>query len=135
MLVNNWISLIKLLDIRLSIPRHYFVDKDLLHVYSVRIHGFCDASQDSYAALIYITTIINQNDSRGNFVLSKTKAAPLKRILSIPKLELIACLLLSQSVQKVTKILQGSVDVNIVCWSDSLDALYWIKFDLKKRPI
>lgn len=58
--------------------------------------------------------------------------APLRHTLSIPKLELMACVLLSQSVQKVVKILQCCIDVNIVCWSDSLGSLRWIKFDLQK---
>ena len=61
-LVNNSIFLIKLLDIGLSVPRYYFVDKDLLHVKNVTIHDFCDAIQDSYAAVIYNPVITNQNN-------------------------------------------------------------------------
>ena len=117
----------------MSIPRYYFVDKDLLHVKSVTIHGSCDASQNSYVAVIYNTTITNKNDIKGNFVLSKSKVALLRHTLSMRKLEVMSCLpMLSQSIQKVGKILQVCVDVNIVCWSDSLDALCRIEFDLKK---
>ena len=51
-----------MLDIGLSVPRYYFVDKDLLHVKNVTIHDFCDAIQDSYAAVIYNPVITNQNN-------------------------------------------------------------------------
>ena len=61
--------------------------------------------------------------------------APFRHTLPIPKLELMACLLISRSVQKVVKILKCCTDVKIIFCSSSLNTLCWIKFDLKKRPI
>lgn len=116
-LVHNWYSLI----IRHSPINNkiIFTDKIILHVKNVTIYGFCDANQDSYAifsyaAVIYILTSTTQNPIVKNFVHSKTKVAPLRHILPIPKLELIACVLLSYSIGKVENLLKCYVEVNIV---------------------
>ena len=38
------------------------------------------------------------------------------------------------SIGKVENLLKCYVEVNIVSWSDSLDCLCWVKFDLMERP-
>ena len=60
-------------------------------------------------------------------VVSKTKISPLKPI-SIPKLELSSCLLLSSLLACVIESLNNTFKIeNIYCWSDAMDALCWIK--------
>ena len=57
---------------------------------------------------------------------SKTRVAPLKE-LSIPRLELIACLILAKLMCTVKNALNSQVSVQKVkFWSDSMTALYWI---------
>ncbi|GBN48041.1 hypothetical protein AVEN_57623-1 [Araneus ventricosus] len=55
------------------------------------LHVFCDASLDAYAAVNFL-----RSDNRGEIILrfvgSKSRVSPLKR-LTIPRLELLACLL------------------------------------------
>ena len=58
---------------------------------------------------------------------SKTRVAPLKQ-LSIPKLELLACLILAKLVCTIKNVLISQVSIlNVKLWSDSMTALYWIK--------
>ncbi|GBN83655.1 hypothetical protein AVEN_59351-1, partial [Araneus ventricosus] len=55
------------------------------------LHVFCDASLDAYAAVIFLRSD-NQGEIILRFIGSKSRESPLKR-LTIPRLELLACLL------------------------------------------
>ena len=58
---------------------------------------------------------------------SKTRVAPLKE-LSIPRLELMACLILARLILTIKEALSSQVDIqNVRLWSDSMTALYWIQ--------
>ena len=59
--------------------------------------------------------------------MSKTRVSPLSK-LSIPRLELMSCLILARLMKKVKESLESIVEIsNIRYWSDSLTALFWIK--------
>ena len=65
------------------------------------------------------------------FLASKTRVSPLQAT-SIPRLELMACLLLSELIEIVLSSISNSIDIkNVYCWSDSLDSLFWIKGENK----
>ena len=67
--------------------------------------------------------------------LTKTKVAPIQPV-SILSLELLSYLLLAESVEIVLESLRASLTIrNIICWSDSLDTLHWIKGAHKKRKL
>ena len=67
--------------------------------------------------------------------LSKTKVAPIQPV-SLPCLELLSCLLLAESVAIILEPLRASLTIrNLICWSDSLDALHCIKGAHKKRKL
>ena len=82
---------------------HLLAEKHIAHCYfpedaeihTVQLHGFCDASEDAYASVVYC----RKQDSRGNvhvsLVVSKTKVAPIKR-QTIPRLELCGAQLLAR---------------------------------------
>ena len=58
---------------------------------------------------------------------SKTRVAPLKQ-LSIPRLELLSCLILARLVCTIKNALISQVSIqNVKLWSDSTTALYWMK--------
>ena len=61
------------------------------------------------------------------FVSAKSKAVP-NEGLSIPRIELLSCLLLSKLVSTIVNAMSVVVVVSeTVCWTDSLVALWWIK--------
>ncbi|XP_065658842.1 uncharacterized protein LOC136083375 [Hydra vulgaris] len=74
---------------------------------SVQLHGFCDSSKLIYCAVIFlvIETCFGVNRK---FLVSKSRASPLKEI-SIPRLELLGCVLLSRLIEEVLRVLSGRV--------------------------
>lgn len=81
---------------------------------------------NAYAACIYLHCKDGYNNFQTHLLCSKTKVAPLKS-LTIPKLELCACLLGSQLIRLVKNAL--NIDVPIFMWSDSQIAISWIRSD------
>ncbi|GFX68158.1 DUF1758 domain-containing protein [Trichonephila clavipes] len=96
----------------------------------IEIHGFSDASERAYAAVLYIKCFNESGQSPTRLLCSKSRVAPLKT-LTIPRLELSAALLLSRLVKKVVPILQLSIH-KIWMWTDSTIALAWIKIEPHK---
>ncbi|GFX37000.1 integrase catalytic domain-containing protein [Trichonephila clavipes] len=96
----------------------------------IEIHGFSDASERAYAAVIYIKCFNESGQSQTRLLCSKSRVAPLKT-LTILRLELSAALLLSRLVKKVVPILQLPIN-KIWMWTDSTIALAWIKTEPHK---
>lgn len=89
------------------------------------LHGFADASEKAYAAVIYIRSSRNQSSPRINLVAAKTRVVPLKQN-SLPRLELCAATLLTRLMICVTNVLNlPSCDVHL--WSDSTIVLSWLQ--------
>ena len=89
------------------------------------IYGFADASKIAYAACVYLK-IIRSDKAEVRLIQAKSKVAPLKPLLTIPKLELNAALLLAKLVKKVENTLKLEF-VNTYLFTDSTDVLYWLK--------
>ena len=109
---------------RSSVPRFYLQDFELDGA-SYSLCGFCDASMEAYAAVIYLLV---QTSTRVyvRFVTSKTRVTP-RRELTIPRLELLSALLLARLLDSVTKGLSPNLCLNQpTCYTDSQVALYWI---------
>ncbi|XP_011687417.1 PREDICTED: uncharacterized protein LOC105449732 [Wasmannia auropunctata] len=93
----------------------------------VELHGFADASESAYAAVVYLRTKGNPDDPEWTttLVTAKTKVAPLKQI-SLPRLELSAATLLVRVIHHV----QATLDLTqrpTHLWSDSTVTLGWIR--------
>ena len=104
------------------IPRCYF-PKDA-HVVSLQLHGFCDASEHAYAAVVYARLVDSSQAIHVSLVMAKTKVAPLKR-LTIPRLELCGANLLANLLHHVKLTLHVPSD-NIYAWTDSTIVLSWL---------
>ena len=92
-------------------------------VSSMQLHGYSDASEESYAGVVYL----HVEDSAGNIhteiVMSKTRVAPIKR-LSIPRLELCGAQPLTKLLCHIKRIL--NVPVTVFAWTDSTIVLSWL---------
>ncbi|XP_031338175.1 uncharacterized protein LOC116167075 [Photinus pyralis] len=89
------------------------------------LHGFSDASEQAYSAVLYIRVSNNNDLSTVRLLVSKTKVAPLKMI-TLPKLELNAALLLA----KLSSVVQTTLNLQQVplhLHSDSTITLHWIR--------
>ena len=113
----------------ISVPRCYFDGQP--RPSSCALRGFCDASKVAYAAVVYLS--FDCDGARNSvFVACKTRIAPLKP-QTIPRLELLAALLLSRLMTSVTQALQPRLQLRPPqYYSDSQVVLYWIKGDRKE---
>uniref|UniRef100_A0A1B6KZV2 Integrase catalytic domain-containing protein n=1 Tax=Graphocephala atropunctata TaxID=36148 RepID=A0A1B6KZV2_9HEMI len=106
----------------LSIPRAVM----LPHVSACELIGFSDASEAGYAAVVYLRCVNSDNDVRITQIISKTRAAPLKKV-TLPRLELCAAHLLAQLVSYVNTQYENVLTIDsITLWCDSTVALSWI---------
>ncbi|GFU91091.1 uncharacterized protein TNCV_4924221 [Trichonephila clavipes] len=88
------------------------------------IHGFADASTAAYGAVLYAQSI-SEEDVSTRLLCSKSRVAPVKPI-TIPRLELCACVLLSQLLENVLHSLTLPIQ-QIMLWTDSNIVLTWIQ--------
>ena len=94
------------------------------------MHGYCDAARTACSAVIYARTIY-KDKMVVKFVSAKSKVVSSKGS-SVPRIELLTCLLLSKLLSAVV----NAMSVEVVaskngCWTDSLVALCWVKTLIK----
>lgn len=96
---------------------------------TLELHGFSDASQRAYGAVVYVRSIAADGTVYVNLVASKSRVAPLKPT-TIPRLELCGAKLLAELVQKVIFAMKIQFDA-VKLWCDSQIVLCW----LRKSPL
>ncbi|UYV63247.1 hypothetical protein LAZ67_2003545 [Cordylochernes scorpioides] len=94
-----------------------YVEKTTLHI-------FCDASQFAYATCIFIR-IEKEDRVDIQLIQARTREAPLKK-LTIPRLELLACLIGTCLAANVIQDLEFE-EIPRFYWTDSTNALCWIQ--------
>ena len=108
----------------LRLPRH-ICKRGPTSTYS--LHGFADASEVGFGAVIYLHELDATGQVDVHLVIAKSKVAPIKNRLSIPKLELSAAALLSQLMTRVSTQLSAHILIeHHICWSDSTIVLAWL---------
>ena len=118
-----WISSLEKLK-TIQIPRKYTSVYWDSHKDEMKIHVYADSSELGYGAVVYLSTP-EEPKEKSTLVISKARVAPLKKI-TLPRLELLACLLAARLLAYVKNALQIP-EVRYSCWSDSTVALSWIK--------
>lgn len=106
---------------KVSIPRWIHYEDDI----GVReIHGFCDASEKGYAAVIYTRFIDSNMNVQVNLLISKTRVSPIKPV-SLPRLELNGAALLAKLMKRVqiSMLIEWTA---VHAWCDNQTALQWI---------
>ncbi|KRY21777.1 Gamma-tubulin complex component 4 [Trichinella patagoniensis] len=109
---------------KIRLPRA-LVPVALGQVTRLEIHAFCDSSEKAYGAVAYMRIETTNHHSVVNFVTSKTRVAPIRR-LTLPRLELMGALVAARLVRSVQKMLGLQVH-GITCWCDSAVTLAWIQ--------
>ncbi|GFW52350.1 integrase catalytic domain-containing protein [Trichonephila clavipes] len=71
----------------------------------IELHGFSDASQSAYGAVVYCKSITSDRNMLVHLIASKSRVAPTKRT-TIPRLELCAAVLLAKLVHRVKQALK-----------------------------
>ena len=102
-------------------PRCYFAQATKL---TIQLYGFCDATQHTYRAVVYIRTTCVDHDPTYVLVTVKTRVASLKQ-LSIPRLELCGATLLSMLMTNVRIALSIPLH-NVHVWYDSIIVMSWL---------
>ncbi|XP_065671692.1 uncharacterized protein LOC136089569 [Hydra vulgaris] len=124
---EKWLAYLKGLEVisSITVPRYCFKEQDEIAKY-VTLHGFSDSSQVAYSAVIY-AQVKTKEGWMSKLITSKTKVAPIKK-LTIPRLELLGCLLLANLMHKVVQEFKDVLIVEKICyWTDSEISLSWIK--------
>ncbi|UYV65996.1 hypothetical protein LAZ67_3006106 [Cordylochernes scorpioides] len=117
----KWFSKLKHLP-NIEIPR-WLCFKDS-YVEKTTLHIFCDASQFAYATCIFLR-IEKENRVDIQLIQARTRVAPLKK-LTIPRLELLACLIGARLAANVIQDLEFE-EIPRFYWTDSTNALCWIQ--------
>lgn len=90
----------------------------------LQLHGFADASEAAYAAVVYARSEDHEGRIQTNLVAAKTKVAPIQQV-SLPRLELMAAELLTDLMMKLMESF-SHLDVELYAWSDSTIVLQWL---------
>lgn len=88
----------------------------------VEYHGFCDASKDAYAAVIYIRAEVNGKIIT-RIVTAKTKVAPLK-IITNTRMELMGAYLLAKLYSEFKRLSKDPIV--FYAWTDSTQVLAYL---------
>ena len=132
----------KYIDVNTSHLRKQYI-KGLKHVSSVsvnrqmlccerifvQLNDFCDSSEKAYCAIVYVRVLCSHGVK---VTLWSAKGH------SIPRLELMACVLLGRLMIDVKKVIEKEIvvgDENVFCWSNSMVSLWWIKQVSKKWKV
>ena len=117
---QNWFENLK--DFDVFIPRCH---EPKFPVRLIQLHHFADASSIAYAACSFIRFVGFKNEVHVSFVIGKCKVIPPKPLHTIPRLELMACVLSTRLSQIIAKELPWRCQEFF--WTDSNVVLGYIK--------
>ncbi|XP_062533921.1 uncharacterized protein LOC134202933 [Armigeres subalbatus] len=90
----------------------------------IELHGFSDASEEAYAAVIYLRSVDSNGEINVTLLAAKTKVAPVRQV-SIPRLELNAAELLAKLMKHVAEPFKR-FHIEQYAWTDSTIVLQWL---------
>ncbi|GFX23543.1 integrase catalytic domain-containing protein [Trichonephila clavipes] len=118
-IANEWrefVTTLKCIE-EVKINRFIMADNNVRIV----LQGFADASEAAYGEVVYLHCFLHNGAAKVSILASKSRVAPI-RVISIPRLELCACVLLAQLVKKIRSTLRLNIS-DIVLHTDSTIAL------------
>ncbi|XP_045028164.1 uncharacterized protein LOC123471199 [Daphnia magna] len=124
---EEWFSVLQQLN-DIDIPRCLFPDEE--NITRSELHAFGDASEEAYAAVIYIRNVYSDGRVLVRHVRASTKLAP-KRSISVPKLELNAALQAARLARSVIGAFTR-IPHRRYFWTDSSTVRNWIRATASK---
>jgi len=115
---RQWLSQLYEIN-KFQIPRKYSNNTNII---KRSLHGFSDAPQEAYGAVIYQQMTYSDGTATTAIVISKARVVPLKE-LTIPRAELTAAYTMAKLLKYCSSILNIQ-DLN--AWTDSLIVLCWL---------
>jgi hypothetical protein len=110
-------------DWDVEFDRCFMVDNPI----SVELHGFSDASETAFGACIYIVCKNSSGEVKSQLICAKSKVDPIEKE-TLPRLELMGAVILSELYQKVISLLRLNVQKAFL-WSDSMIVLCWLRMN------
>ncbi|XP_062701742.1 uncharacterized protein LOC134285262 [Aedes albopictus] len=123
-----WLGLLPEIE-GLQIPRCYRLQTSAGENTEIELHTFVDAGENGMAAVAYLR-FVEAGTVECSLVAAKTRVAPLK-YLTIPRLELQAALIGARLAHFIVQGLDLTIS-RCVFWSDSRNALSWIRADHRR---
>ena len=121
--LQRWMEFRSQIDVLndVKVQRHVILSNPV----SIQLHGFSDASESGYGAVIYIRSCDSFGNVQVSLLCSKSRVSPSKQ-KSIPRLELCAATLLAKFATRIIDVLTVDIE-KVFLWSDSMIVLWWIK--------
>ena len=108
--------------------RHQYFSTVTKKVSSASLHGFADASNGAYYAVVYLCAE-TEDGYTTSLAASKSRVAPLTP-MTTPRLELIAALILVSLISTVKEALSPVINIEkIFCWTDNITVYYWMQLN------
>ncbi|GFX78607.1 integrase catalytic domain-containing protein [Trichonephila clavipes] len=120
-IANKWREFVTTLKCIEEVKINRFIMADNVRIV---LQGFADASEAAYGAVVYLQCFLHNGVAKVSILASKFRVAPI-RVISIPRLELCACVLLAQLLKKIRSTLKLNIS-DIVLHTDSTIALAWL---------
>lgn len=109
----------------MTVNRYYFPEEER-RIKFATLHGFGDASKGAYCAVVYLC-IETEDGYKTSLVAAKSRVTP-SSPMSIPRLELLAALILARLISTVQEALAQVLNTKeVFCWTDSITVFYWIQ--------
>ncbi|XP_049868002.1 uncharacterized protein LOC126368160 isoform X1 [Pectinophora gossypiella] len=101
---------------------------------AVQLIGFADASSSTgYGCCVYLRVVHSSGTVETSLLCSKSRINPRTKPLTVPRLELNACLLLAKLITRVHETLTTKIRVDdVYLFSDSQISLAWLKTEVTK---
>ena len=107
------------IELKLLLQKHvnqYYFPKDAV-IQDLQLHGFCDASENAFASVVYLRMTDSKGKVHISLVLAKTKVA---------RLELCGAHLLAKVLHHAKRVLEIPSS-SVFAWTDSIIVLDWLK--------
>ena len=91
---------------------------------SIYLHGFCEASEHAYAAVLYLSSTYENGVIDVKLIYAKTRVSPTKP-QTIPRLELLEAVILARLVHTIVPLLPPLSGTTL--WTDSMTVLHWVR--------